>query len=1161
MRSARALNQGSRHVRLTVLSLLSMAAVLIIPAYSQSTNGALHGTVTDSTGALVPGAMVRIRNLQNDQLRTARTDDHGFYAIAALAPGHYSETVSGTGFQTITRPDVEVQVSQDLQLDATLSVGRNTTVVQVTSAPPMLETASATLGQTIGSRDTVDLPLNGRQFTQLLLLTPGAAPVQGGQQSFYTISFGAGGISPSVNGQLADENVFTIDGILNTHPFIESWAISPPPDAIQEFKSESHIADAEFSLSSGANINLVTKSGTDQFHGDVWEFVRNQALDAANFFDNYTGTPKPSYVQNQYGATFGGPVILPWYNGVRHKTHFFGYYEGFRSDEGFTALTNVPPATELSGDFSDLLTGKQATDASGDPLSDALGRPIMVGQLYNPYSTRTVNGQLVRDPIPGNNINSVMTPDAAALTYLQALYPSPNYGPGGNSFPNNKSATDQSTRSNQFGIGADHTFANNDTFFGKFFYSQPNMTGPSAVKFGAEQTENHARVLATSYTHLFSPTLLMTLHYGYSWLYYDYTNQPAGAALMQATNTADFIPVQNGIDLVPQITINPRLGSPDSGGAFSQYAIAQGPMRSHQFNVDVQKVHGAHTLGTGFLFMHLHAYDNGWGASVGFDQYPSSAIAATGTNVTSTGDGLASMLLDLPTSYGTTFGNTGADLTTNWIGAYVQDKWQISKRLNLQLGLRWDFQAPPHYKNNQFAMWNSDCPMGNYTTATAVKGIEQQCLLLPFSYLPAATPGDPDPATWPQPNVRSSIWAPQYDGWQPRVGFSYAATRSLVVRGGFNVFDDHNAFDKETQDPRGSYPVGGSVSPTSLNLGFPSVKFDALPSVDQIQGGSGLSITRAGNPNAKIPYIFEYNVGTQQQLGQNTSLELDYLGSVSRHLWGTYGYNQPLPSQMGSNAIPGGQPFPFIAGVIQADDNIFSSNYNALEAELTRRYANGFMFIASYTYSHCLNVFGGEYDSWPQDTYNLSADYGACDANIPQLFSFSPVYQLPFGQGHHIGGSVGKFVNSVVAGWSLTNITSIHSGTPFSVTVPFDNANVGHTGRASYVAGCNLKPQSSLQSLSHWYNPGCFAVPAAYTFGDTSRNGYRGPDYVDFDLGVFKTFSLGEARSLEVRAEGYNIANHTNLSNPQTSIGETTFMQILSANSAREIQLAGKFVF
>ena len=1160
MRIAIASGHKLCRLNLHILSLLFAFTLSGMLAEAQSTNGSIHGTVTDSTGAVLPKVVIQLKNLGSGQNRTATTDEKGFYAITDLAPGHYAVLTSKSGFAVASNPDIEIHVSQDLELDSSLNVGQETTVVEVTDTPPVLSTASATLDQTIDSKETVDLPLNGRQFTQLLLLAPGASPVEGGQQSFYTISFGSGGLSPSVNGQLGGQNVFMIDGILNTHPFIESWAISPPPDAIEEFKSQNHVADAQFSLSSGAIVNLVTKSGTGKFHGSAWEFVRNQVLDAANYFDNFSGIPKPPYTQNQYGFTFGGPMILPLYDGRKRNTHFFGYYEGFRSDEGFTELTNVPTTEELSGDFSDLLTTTQATDSSGNPLVDALGRPIIVGQLYNPYSTRTVNGQAVRDPISNNQLTTVMAPNAAALAYLNALYNPPNFGPGGNTFPNRKDSATQTTRSNQFGIGGDHTFKNNDVLFAKFFYSQPDMTGPSAVKFGAEETENHARVLATSYTHLFSPTFLMTTHYGYSWLFYQYSNQPAPAGLASTINSENFDPVQNGLTLVPQLSIAPRIGSPNAGGAFTQYGIAQGPMRTHQFNVDLQKVHGEHTISTGFLYMHVHAFDNGWGASAAFDQYPSANLS-NGNFVASTGDGLASMLLDLPSGYSTDFGNTGADLTTNWYGAYVQDKWQVTKKLNVQIGVRWDFQQPPHYKDNQFAVWNSDCPYGDYSTPDAVTAIEEKCLLLPFKFVPAPTATNPNPAVWPTPNVRSSIFAPNYHGWSPRFGLAYSITPKTVLRASFNIFDDHNAFDKEVQDPRGSYPVGGSIVTSNLNRGFPEVLFDNLPTVAEIQSGSSLTINRAANPNLKIPYVMQYNLGIQRQVMPNTNFEVDYVGSGSRHLWGTYAYNQPLPGTYGPNAIPDGQPFPFISGIIQADDNLFSSSYNALQVKLDRSYSHGLMFTTSYAYSRCMNEVGGEYSAFPQNSYDFRADWGRCLSDTPHLFSFSPVYELPFGRGRQFGSNLRRGMDLLVGGWSVGNITSIHSGLPFSVSVPYDVANVGHTGRASFVPGCKLLPSGFKQSRSQWYNPACFVAPPLYTFGDTKSNAYRGPDYINFDIVATKNFYLSDSKSIQIRAEGFNIFNHTNLGMPSSDIGTSTFMQIFSASSAREIQFAGKFSF
>jgi hypothetical protein len=499
-------------------------------ALAQTVNGAIHGTVTDATGAAIPDVSIQVTNLGNGLIRTAVSNSSGFYTITELPPGQYSIKVSKTSFATVNQDHIELLVNQNLGADYTLKLGAVNESVEVGAAPPALETANATLGQVIDSTQVVDLPLNGRQFTQLVLLTPGAVPKESGQQSGFVIPIGGGGISASVNGQRGQQNNFTLDGVLNNNIYTNTWAISPPPDAIQEFNVQSQITDAQFSISSGANINVVTKSGTNGLHGALWEFIRNDAFDAANFFDNFAQVKKPAFRQNQYGATIGGPVVLPtpWgtYDGRKSKTYFSGYWEGYRSTQGFTQFNSVPTAAELGGNFSDLLTGAQAVDATTNkPITDPLGRPVMVGEIFNPYSTRQVTaGQtdpttglvaqtsgFVRDPFPGNVIPTSML-NAQALAYLKAFYPLPNFGPGGNVFPNLAVSSPQTISNDQFGVRLDHTFANNDSLYGNFYYTQPNETFSNSLLLGANTSKNHARVISVGYTHLFTPTFLMALH-------------------------------------------------------------------------------------------------------------------------------------------------------------------------------------------------------------------------------------------------------------------------------------------------------------------------------------------------------------------------------------------------------------------------------------------------------------------------------------------------------------------------------------------------------------------------------------------------------------------------------------------------------------------------
>ncbi len=1130
-----------------VLIALIFISVLAASALSQTTNGAFHGTVTDTTGAVVPGTTVQVRNLATHLVREVTTDASGYYTITQLPPGEYSIKVSKTGFATLKQASVELQINQDREADYTLRVGSVTQSVNVTAAPSALQTTSATIGQVIGATQVVQLPLNGRQFTQMILLTPGTVPHEGGQQGAFIIPIGGGGISPNVNGQRGRQNNFTLDGGLNNNLMDNTYAISPPPDAIQEFKVQSHTTNAEVGMSPGANVNVAVKTGSPQFHGDAWEFLRNDSLDAANFFDNVAGQSKPPFRQNQFGITLGGPVLLPKYDGRKKNTYFFGYYEGFRSSQGFTLFNNVPTASELNGDFSDILTNTQATTATGQPVVDPLGRPVMVGQIYNPYSTATgPNGQLVRNPFPGNIIPSSML-NAQALTYLHAFYPSPNFGPGGNSFPNLAVPSNEVISYDQFGIKLDHTFANNDNLFGGFYYTNPSETQPNSLLLGTNSLLNYAREISAGYTHLFNPTFLMTVHYTYQFTHFFSGNLPAGLGLLNATNQLGYEPVKNGVPLVPQIGLAPRLGGT------GQFSIPLGPERSHIFSVDFQKVKGAHTLSAGVMYYHIHSFDDGWGMTDSFDQYPTSAIIGPGNNEALTGDGLASMLLNLPSGLSGFLGQTAANVTGLWQGYYVQDKWQVSRKLNLEIGLRYDFVPPLHYANNRTSGFSNQCG----------------CFLI----------SQPFGVQYPFADARATYFDPQYNGFQPRFGLAYMLTKSTVVRGGYALFDDHsNNLIQETQDLRIPWPWGVDPNEVDLNRGVPNTFFSTPPSAttffpNPLQPGHPFIFTGADNRN-QIPVAIEWNFGVQHQFTPNTTLELTYVGSRDDHLQLNYTDNSVLPNQMGPGAFVGTTrtPYPNF-GIFGYDDNVGYADYNALEVKFQKQTSHGLTFLGSYTYSHCLDVNSGPYSEGVQNPYNIFSNYGNCDYDFPQVGVFSYVYQLPFGRGMHFGSGWRGVNNVLLGGWQLSGIFSVQSGSPFSVGVPFDNANTGAGSQRAELVGSPL-PAGFVQNRFHWDNPAAFAVPPTYTYGNSGKDILFGPAHNDWDFALMKDFHFTESKYLEFRAEAFNLLNRVNFANPggntspgysnlsgssTTSVDTPTFMEIFGAGPAREVQFALKF--
>ncbi len=1202
-----------------VVLFLTAICLLGGPARAQTVNGAFHGTISDSTGAVLPGATVEAKNTGTNLTRQATADSTGFYTIVGLPPGVYTVTASNTGFSSAVQNNVQLLVNQDVELSFTLKVGAVSQQVQVTSEAPQLQTANSTISQVIGTQQVVDLPLNGRQFTQMVLLAPGAAPKETGQQSGFTIPIGGGGLSPSVNGNRGQQNNFTLDGVLNNAIFTNIWAISPPPDAIQEFAVQTQMTDGQFSISSGANVNVVTKSGTNQFHGAVWEFLRNNALDAANFFDNYYNETKPAFRQNQFGFQAGGPLFIPHlYDGRGSKTYISGYYEGFRSTEGFTETNNVPSAAELGGNFSDLLTPSANYPKGGQPsgVVDPLGRPVLNGQIFNPYSTRQdTTGQidpvtglrvncgagistcLVRDPFPGNQINLPLNQEA--LTYLKAFYPLPNLNVAPNTFPNYAASSPQVISNNQFGVRVDHTFTNNDNLYGNFYYTQPSETGPTPLLTGATVTSNKARVIAVGYTHLFGPTLLASFHYGYNYTNFGQTQTPGGEELLNATGQAALEPVRDGIPIVPEISLSPRLGGT------SQFAIPLGPIRGQEFSADVQKIKGAHTIGAGFMLYHIHSFDDGWGQSTTFNQFPTSATYGTNQNVSGSGDGLASMLLNLPSALFGFVGATYADDKTNWTGYYLQDKWQASRKLNLQIGIRYDYVPPVTYKNNQVSDWNPGCPVPAQRYPSYSAGaieLENACFLIPVAFPTPPTSTLPNGQvvanpSWPFPNVRKTYFDPRFNGWQPRFGFAYSANQKTVVRGAFAVFTDHNnTLVQESQDPRIAWPFGAGISYGSLNSGLVSSNncqsaYLALLSASQTcwsnppaaaQFLPPISYTPAfafgAYPNLKIPYNMEYNLSVERQFTPNLTATVSYVGSESRHLFIQYMYNAPLPNLMGPGPVPPRTPFPFF-GQFPSDTNSGVSSYNSLQVKVQKRFSQGLTFLASYTYSHCLSIQDEGQSGSIQNPYDWSADKANCDFNIPQIFIVSYAYQIPYGRGMHWGSNASGVENAILGGWQISGITTYETGLPFTATAnATDVANINpssETERAN-LTGQPLQPSGFKQTVQTWYNPAAFATPAPYTFGNVDRNTMRGPKSNTWDFALLKNFRLTEATQLQFRSEFFNIFNLVNLAPPGggssggfstlggaigTQVNGPTFMRITSAAASREIQFSLKILW
>lgn len=1092
--------------RLSSLTLLFFGLVAGLNA--QTTNGTITGTVTDPSGGAIGGVQVQVANQNTGEQRTATTQDNGTYIIPQLPPGMYSITVEKQGFAKATQANVQLLVNQSATLDFKLSVAAVSQTVEVTAAPAQLNTTNATLGDVVQHQQIVDLPLNGRNFTQLTLLTPGAAPQESGQQSAFTVKQGAGAISPSVDGQRGQQNNFTMDGLLNNNIYTNTWAISPPPDALQEFNVQAHITDAEFAISSGANINIVSRSGSNDFHGAAWEFFRNDVLDARNFFDN----TKPPYRQNQYGVMFGGPVI-------KNNTWFQGYWEGFRSVQSLNNFASVPTQAMRNGDFSAVLGPQIGTDS--------LGRPLYQNELFDPSTSRpdpTNPGNIIRDPFPGNTIpTSRLNP--TSLLVLQKYYPLPNLNVGPGVLPNYQWAGGNHTSSDQTGIRVDHRFGDSDTIFGRYNRSNATLLRPEGLPTYDQSLVNYAQTVALGYTHLFSPTVILNVHYGWTNTNFGQFDEASGQAFITAANLAQLAPAKNGIAL------GPNMGISNGYTGVSQFAIPLGPQYNNDGHLDLSVVRGKHTVGVGGMIYHIHSFDDGWGMGPSFTQNATSQ----GGVVNSTGYGPASFMLGLPDSLFGFLGNTSADERGWWYAGYVQDQWQVSNKLTLSYGLRYDFVEPPSYGSKIVSGLN--VLTGNFLVSGAV------------------------PPLYPQPNVRKTYYDPDYKGFQPRFGAAYRASQTTVIRTGFAMFDDHNnVLVQEAQDPRISWPEGVGVSQVALNHGFPTEYFNDLPQYSSFFNPLQPLVAFGADNRNKTPYSIQYNFGVEQQLPHSTVVSVNYVGSVDRHLFIQPTGNTALYPAPGP--VSARQPFPQYGGGFSFDENVGNSSYNAFHLKLQKNLSSGLNFLLSYTWSKALDIQSEGQSGSVETIYDYGRDWGPADFNRTQMFVFSGNYALPFGKGMTHLSHANGFVTNLLGNWNLGWILTLNTGQPYSISAGGDIANVGGGSQRAQNIG---SPDSGFtQSVSEWFNTAAFTLPAPYTFGNEGRNNLTGPPFKNLDFITYKDFLFTERIRLQFRAEFFNVVNHPSFGLPDSTVTDSSFGVITSTalpDSNREIQFALKLMF
>ena len=1088
------------------LQVMVVVLALMSPARAQTTSGLITGTISDSTGALIPDARVVLTNQATSVQRVAITDSAGYYAVPELQPGVYDISVSKGGFATEKLANVHLEVNQSEALNFKMSISASTQTVEVKADVTEINTTSATQAEVVGHTAIVELPLNGRQFNQLTLLTPGAVPlIQGGQQGAFTVQLGAGSVSPSVDGQRPQQNNYTMDGVLNNALFTNTFAISPPPDAIQEFNVQSHITDAQFAISSGANINLVTRSGTNDFHGAVYEFIRNNVLDSRT----YPATTKTPYKQNQYGLYVGGPVI-------KNHTFFSGYWEGFRSEETQSYLSATLTDAMRGGDFSAVL----GTTPIG---TDDLGRPEYANEIYDPYSTTTDpsdSSKIIRNPYPNNTIPSAQL-NSASLAILNKYYPSPNLNVAPGVLPNYAFNGNTSTKADQVGVRVDHQFNQNNTVFFRFNRSNNNLTSPEGFPGYQGEKSNYSRAFAGGYTHIFSPNTILNVRYGYTETSFSIFDQPAGTDFLSALNFTQTAPAKNNLPL------GPGIGVANGYTGVSQFAAPVGPQKNSDYHADLSKIVGNHTIGVGGMYYRIHSFDDGWQYTMNFTQNGTSVDASQ----SGTGYGPASLLVGTPDSYTPWVGNTAEDQKINWFGFYGQDSWRIRKNLVLSYGLRYDYITPP-----DFAKINSGLDVLN--------GVFQ----VTGPVLPL----------FPKAVGPSSYYYAQTNGWQPRFGFVYQPLSKTAVQGAFVIIDDHNnTLIEEQSDIRLSWPTGIYTTISNQDLGYPSVFINTLPAASTFLNPNKPLASFGGDPRPSIPYSMEWNLGVEQQLTGTLLLGVHYVAAASRHQ-----FLQPLANTAtvpGPGPISNRQPFPQYGGPIPWDYNEGTANYNGLQVKLKQELAGGLYYLLSYSYGKSMDLASDPQADTLTNFYNLAQDYGPSDYNRKHMLSFASSYALPVGRGKTFMNNANPVVNTILGGWNIGGIFTADTGLPFSAMAGGDVANTGGgPQRAEKIANA---PGSAPQTRLQWLNPQEFTVPTPYTFGNERRNDLIGPGYLNVDFNARKDFKI-ERLTTQFKAEFFNLFNRTQLGLPNNNVQSSAFGSITSTSAAaREIQFGLKVLF
>ncbi|MBN9663223.1 MAG: carboxypeptidase regulatory-like domain-containing protein [Acidobacteria bacterium] len=1137
----------------------ALAGLLILlaagSAFAQGYRASITGKITDPSGAAVPGATVRATDTATNIEAKATSNSEGLYVITFLLPGNYRLAVEAAGFKSSVRPGITLQVNDRMTIDVALQVGEVKDSVTVTGEGPLLTPESSSMGQVITNKTIVELPLNGRNPLALQQLVSGVIPTGQSGNVNLTRPWDTNGVSDvSVSGAPNRGNMVTLNGVYAKGG--NQVSFTPSIDAVEEFKVQKNSYDAEYGHAAGGTINVATKSGTNELHGALYEFLRNEKFDANSFFANRSGATKAKFHMNQFGATAGAPIYLPKVYDGRNKSFWFFNWESVRQNTPpATTSTTVPTEAQRAGDFSSLRT--------------AAGAPILI---YDPTTVAPVEGKpntYVRSPFPNNKIPTDRQSSIArnVLGYI----PTPNRpGDPTTGALNYVSTGGGVLNYDQYGTRIDHNFGEKSRIFG--YVGIANYGADNLNLFNnlttASTSFQKTRIASIDYVRSLQPDFILNARLGYS---RKYEGTFAGS---QGFNVASLgfpqsLVTQLPFQVFPQFSIGDATGLGSGGPSYNA---------SDGWNgyIGFTKVKSKHTMKFGMYALVLREYDDR-GASSG-----SSGSYSFGRNWTqsdpftanaASGWGAASFLLGLPASGTVGVGGYQATQTTyyEW---YFQDDYKVSSRLTLNLGLRWEFQGPT---TDRFDRVIRSYDFGYVPTiASAAQAAYQKS---PYPGLANIdVKGAP---VFAGVNGQSrSYLDPEYDSWGPRIGLAYKLNQRMVLRSGFGTFFNPRLTGVDLGGFNTSTPMVttiDSLTPAStLANPFPS-GLNLVPCATRNPEcllGTGITFR---NPKVKTPAVLNYSTGLQVELPGRWLLDAAYVGSTTRRFNPNWAPNA-LPASYLSlgNALLSAVANPFY-GLIPASAGTLGSKtfplyqllaknpnypvttnmavagvghntYHSAQFSLERRFANDFSILSSYTWSKLM-----AHSNYMNPGFSDAFENMVADIDRTQRLVINGIYNLPVGKGKRFAIN-STILDHVIGGWQLSGVGAFQSGAPIKT-----NSNTVATGQSVLTSDRNV---------DKWFNTGAFAVQQgiAQPFGQRTLTQYlsefRNQGIANYDISVNKSFQLAERFRLQFRSEFFNVFNRTQFASPNVSVTSATYGKVTSqANIPRQIQFGLKLVY